>query len=247
MGFGTRTRRPPGPAFWTPLAAGKRIRADPLGYMTELFRDYGDVVCLGMGPIDAWLFHHPDAVKHVLQDNNQNYTKGPIIGRVKAVLGEGLVTSEGDFWRRQRRLAQPAFHRERLVAFAGAMVDETRTMIDAWRARGEGAALDAHAEMSKVTLRIVARTLFSTSLGPEADAIGRAMPIALHHANDYAEAVVKLPPWLPTPANLRFRRARLTLDALVYRIIDERRARPNGAQDLLAMLMAAQDDATHTG
>ena len=62
--------------------------------MTELFREHGDVVCLGMGPIDAWLLHHPDAVKHVLQDNNQNYTKGPIIGRVKALLGEGLFTSE---------------------------------------------------------------------------------------------------------------------------------------------------------
>ena len=129
------------------------IRHDPLAFVSGLARDYGDVVRLGMGPISAYLFFHPDAVKHVLQDNNQNYVKGQIIGRVKILIGEGLFTSEGDFWRRQRRLAQPAFHRERIAGFAATMVRCTEERLARWEGaarRGEG--FDVSAEMNALTL-----------------------------------------------------------------------------------------------
>ncbi len=106
-----------------------------------------------------------------------------------------------------------------------------------------GDVIDVHAEMMKLTLRIVARTLFSTVVGSEADAIREALGVAIHYANDYAEAIVKLPPWLPLPKNFRFRRSMKTLDSLVFRIIDARRRGENeGASDLLALLMAATED-----
>src|SRR5258706_7331081 len=119
------THRPPGPSYLTPFGPGRVMRRDPLAFVSTLARDYGDVVRLGMGPIAVYMLHHPDGVKHVLQDNHQNYVKGPVIARVKVLIGDGLFTSEGDFWLRQRRLAQPAFHRDRIAGFVGAMVGRT--------------------------------------------------------------------------------------------------------------------------
>jgi cytochrome P450 len=152
------------------------------------------------------------------------------------------VTSEGEFWRRQRKLSQPAFHRERVASFVTTMIEETDRMLARWD-DNVGAVVDVHAEMMALTLRIVARTLFSTAVGPEADAIREAIGVALHHANDYAEAVIKPPQWIPSPKNLRFKRSLKTLDALVFRIIDaRRRGEGKDANDLLALLMAATED-----
>jgi cytochrome P450 len=119
-------------------------------------------------------------------------------------------------------------------------------MLARWSPR-EGGEIDVHAEMMALTLRIVARTLFSAVVGAEAEGIGHALSIAIHYANDYAESLIRLPQWLPTPANVRFKRAVKTLDELVYRIIDERRKGGPAAHDLLAMLMSATDDTTRTG
>jgi len=244
--MGLRTRhRPPGPAFWTPLAAGRRIRADPLGYVTELFREHGDVVCLGMGPIDAWMLNHPDAVKHVLLDNNQNYTKGPLIGRVKALLGEGLFTSEGDFWRRQRRLAQPAFHRERIAGFAQTMIRCATERLDRWTPAVErGEPIDVGGEMNALALTIVGETLFGRDLSGEAAPAGRALAVGLRVLAHRAMSYVALPMWVPTPTHRAFREAAATLDTLVYDIIDARRNADDTGSDLLGMLMAARDEDT---
>src|SRR5262245_8783991 len=127
-----RRNHAPGPSYWTPFEAGRIMRRDPLGFVAAMARDYGDVVCLRMGPVRLYSVHHPDGVKHVLQDNNQNYVKGPVIGRVKVLIGDGLFTSEGDFWRRQRRLAQPAFNRERLAGFFAPMVRRTAERLARW-------------------------------------------------------------------------------------------------------------------
>ncbi len=217
------------------------LRRDPIELFTEV-AGLGDVVGLKFAHARYFLVNSAETVHHVLVDNNKNYVKSPNYKGLKLVLGEGLVTSEGELWRRQRRLSQPAFHRDRIAAFVEAMVDETDRMLARWATR-TGEALDVHAEMMNLTLRIVARTLFSTAVGPEADTIREALGVAIHHANDYAEAVVKPPQWLPTPKNFRFRRSMRTLDALVYRMIDARRRGENAeAKDLLAMLMAATED-----
>ena len=214
---------------------------DPIDLFTEVAAQ-GDVMELRFLRVRYFLVNSAEAAHHVLVDNNRNYTKSPNYKGLKLVMGEGLVTSEGEFWRRQRRLSQPAFHRDRVASFVTAMIDETDRMLDQWDTE-VGKVIDVHAEMMKLTLRIVARTLFSTAVGPEADAIGEALGIALHHANDYAESVIKPPQWLPTPKNFRFRRSLRTLDGLVFRIIDSRRRGENAdAKDLLALLMAATED-----
>ena len=224
---------------------------NPLKMFMRVSDAYGDVVRMKFGPYRYFLMNDVDAVRHVLVDNAKNYTKSRNYDGLRLILGEGLVTSEGEFWRRQRRLAQPAFHRERLAGFASTMADDTKTMLGRW-ATLPAKPIDLHAEMMALTLRIVARTLFSTVVGTEATKIGEALEVVLHYANDYAEAVVKPPQWLPTLARRRFNRSVQTLDDLVFRIIDERR-KSKSAQtshsphDLLAMLMEAMDDTTHTG
>ena len=242
------TRVAPGPEGLPWVGNIFDVWKDPLRLFTRSVAEHGDIVAMRFGPFRYWLLNHPEAIHHVLVDNNRNYTKSRNYQGLKLVLGEGLVTSEGEFWRRQRRLAQPAFHKEKLAGFARTMAEDTAAMLEAWQARrGDRAPLDVHAEMMKLTLKIVARTLFSTTVGAEADAIGAALAIALRHAEDYAESLLPVPPWVPTLSNLRFKRAVRTLDELVFRIIDERRKSGADPGDLLAMLMAATDDEASDG
>jgi cytochrome P450 len=224
------------------------MRRDPLAFVSALARDYGDVVCLGMGPVRAYFLYHPDGVKHLLQDNNQNYVKGELIGRVKVLIGEGLFTSEGDFWRRQRRLAQPAFHRERLVGFAATMVRRTGERLAHWETAAQhGEPIDVATEMNALALTIVGETLFGRDLSGEAAAAGLALRVALETTAHRAMSYVAPPVWVPTPRYRAFRRAVRTLDALVYELIDTRRRAGESGADLLGMMMAARDEETGQG
>ena len=132
---GVAPTRAPGPTAWNPFWFLTEFRRDPLGFVARLQRDHGDVVRLGRGPLENYVIFHPTDIRRVLQDNNQNYEKGAIIARTKILIGEGLFTSEGDFWRRQRRLAQPAFHHRRIAGFIGTMADAAEGMLGAGRAR----------------------------------------------------------------------------------------------------------------
>ncbi len=216
---------------------------DPLTLFLRARRELGDVVLFEFGPQKYFLVNDLAAVKHVLVDNHKNYVKSRSYRGLKLVLGAGLLTSEGDFWKRQRRLVQPAFHRDRLAGFAQTMVQSTKDMIDRWETFPEGQPFDVHAEMMRLTFRLVGQTLFSTEVDGDAREIGQALSIALHFANEYAESLITPPVWLPTPKNLGFKRAIATLDRMVQRIIDERRKRDVG-QDLLSMLMAVKDEDT---
>ena len=220
-----------------------QFQRDPLATLTRAAREGGDVVRLALGSERFYLLSHPDHVRHVLQDNNKNYVKG--YGKVSVLLGNGLVLSEGSFWRRQRRLMQPAFHRERLAGFAEAMTDETSRMLDGWEApASEGRALDVALEMTLLAQRIIVRTMFGAGVGEEGATIARAFDTAL--AGIDTRFVVPL--WvsrLPLPANRRFEKALATIDGAVRRIIaGRRRAGLGGGDDLLGMLMEARDAET---
>jgi cytochrome P450 len=167
---------------------------------------------------------------------------------VKLVLGDGLLTSEGEFWRRQRRLVQPAFHVQKLRGLAGTMARLTEEQIARWKSLPQGArTLDMHAEMTRLTFRIVGQTLCSSDVEGDAQAIGDAITAAMRFANEYVENVVRIPTWLPLPKNIRFHRAKTTLDALVYRLIEEHRANSDRDGDLLSMLMAETDEGDGQG
>lgn len=246
--MGRTERRPPGPFYWTPFGPGPEMRRDPLAFVERISREYGHVACLRLGPVRAYFLNHPDAVKHVLQDNNQNYVKGPIIARVEVMIGKGLFTSEGDVWRRHRRLAQPAFHRERIAGFAGTMVRRTAERLDAWEPAVErGQPIDVAAEMNALALTIVGETLFGRDLAGDAREAGQALRVALEGTAHRALSYLVPPMWVPTARNRALQGSLRTLDALVYDIIDERRRADRPGDDLLGMLMTARDEDSGEG
>lgn len=216
---------------------------DPITLFERAARFGGDAALVRFGPYRYLVVHTAEGVRRVLVENVKAYPKSPSYRGLRLVLGNGLITSEGEFWKRQRKLAQPAFHRDRLAHLAGAMVRDTGDMLAAWEQEGDR-SFDLHEEMMKLTLRIVGHTLFSSDVMEDAGAVGAAFNVAIHRANAEATAIVHLPIWLPLPGNVRFHRAKAVLDGLVHRIIGERRALPEAEHpnDLLAMLMSARDD-----
>lgn len=209
------------------------------GFLLRCAQKYGDVVPLRFGPIHyAYLVSHPDAIERVLVKDHRNFTKGQALRRSRPLFGNGLLTSEGDFWRRQRKLAQPAFHRERIASYGEIMVDLAREQRARWQS---GEIRDMHAEMLQLTLKIAAKTLFGTEIS-EGERIGQALDTAQEDFAKYIPYVVLLPRWCPTPLTPRTARAIRTLDRVVYGIIRERRASGEDRGDLLSMLLRAQDE-----
>lgn len=231
----------PGPNGIPVLGQTLMALKDPLTLFMGAWRDHGDLVTLHVGGHRLLLINSPDAVRRVLVDNRRNYKK--VVHGLKLVLGEGLITSDGELWRRQRRLAQPAFNRDRLERFASLMAADTMSMLSDWESRGEE-PFDIHREMMKLTFRIVARALVSTDVQSAADRVGQALSVALGRANSYASAPIRLPSWLPTPGNRRFHNALRALDELVFGIIAARRRCHEEIPDLLSTLMATRDEVT---
>jgi cytochrome P450 len=162
------------------------------------------------------------------------------------LLGQGLVTSEGSLWLKQRRLMQPTFHRQKIAAFAALMTDCTLQMLERWRERAERhEVFDVAPEMMRLTLQIVGRALLSMDLTAQADLIGRNMTIANERFGEMGLSAFM--PWLPTPGNLRFRRAAAALRKVVLQIITERRRDGRDRGDLLSMLFAVHDEDTGEG
>ena len=237
------SKSPPGPGARPPLDDLRTLRDGPHAFLLQIARQYGDIVRYPVGPLAAYLVVHPDGVKHVLQDNAKNYSKDTFqYNLLSSITGRGLLTSDGDFWFRQRRLAQPAFHRQRIAGFAGLMTAYAEAMLARWEgfaARGE--PIDVAAEMMHLALQIVGKALFSIEIGSEADELAQSTLVVLDHIVGRAKTFGMVPQWLPTPGNLRYRKALAVLEAAVGATIAQRRHDPGAASDLLAMLMSARD------
>lgn len=229
---------PPGPPskFWG--LSFLSFRKNPIGFLSDAAQRYGDLVGFRFGPQWAVLINDPDLIKDVLVTHGQVFGKGRGLQRAKRLLGEGLLTSEGSFHRRQRRLAQPAFHRQRVQGYGTVMTHYAGQLRESWRA---GSTLDIDQEMMRLTLAIVAKTLFDADVTREAGAIGQALTTTMESWRQLMLPFSELLEKLPLPSMRRFREARARLDATIYRIIAERRADPTDRGDLLSMLMAAQD------
>jgi cytochrome P450 len=236
--------RPPGPRGLPFVGLLPQLRSNPLAVFLDAADRFGDVVHVKAGPYQGYLLSKPADIKHVLQDNSRNYHKSPLYDRLKDSLGVGLVTSEDGFWLRQRRLAQPAFHRQRIAGMVDTMAGEIARTVEGWRGVAErGEIIDLVAEMMDLTQRIIVRTMFSTDLGSAAEVVKRTWPIVNERIGETFWAT-RLENWLPTPANRRFRRALGELDAVVYDIITTRRRSGGDHPDLLAMLLSARDEET---
>lgn len=217
------------------------MRRDPLSFFTNLAREYGDVVGVKFGPEDAYLLSRPEFVRDVLVVSQKKFMKGRGLQVAKKVLGEGLLTSEGEFHLRQRRLVQPAFHRQRIARYAETMVEYAVKTRERWAALPAGRPVDIAHEMMRLTLVIAGKTLFDADVEREASEVGDAltamMVLVERVTNPFAAFLEKL----PLPSNIRFQRAKQKLDDIIYRIIAERRRSGEDRGDLLSMLLMAQD------
>jgi cytochrome P450 len=240
---------PPGPRGELIRGILPEFLADPLGYQLRLTRIYGDVVRLRVLVWDALLINHPDYIRYVLQENYRNYSKQmDEYRRLGWILGQGLLTSDGDLWLRQRRLAQPAFHRKRIEAYGTIMQEAAREMLDQWQEPAcQGKPVDVAEEMMRVTLRVVGETLFSVDLSDAANAIGPAFSFVNEYLSKDAEQFLAIPRWVPTRRNRQFQAAVAQLNQAVDQIISRRRQHPEDSGDLLSMLMMARDEETGEG
>jgi cytochrome P450 len=230
---------PPSPDRRPLIGHLNMFRRDPLKFLLDSAQDFGDIVYLKFGPQAVYLLNNPEFIKDVLVTNNRNFVKSRGLEMAKKFLGEGLLTSEGEFHRRQRRLAQPAFHRQRINGYASVMTDYSDRARTGWQ---PGESLDIWQEMMRLTLAIVGKTLFDADVEAEAPQIGAALTDVMQLFDRITNPFGGLLEKLPLPANFRWLRAKHRLDATIYRIINERRARGEDRGDLLSMLLLAQDE-----
>jgi cytochrome P450 len=226
------------------LGVFPQFRRNAPEFLRGMAQSHGDLVHFRLGPQDVYLVSKPEWIKDILVINQANFTKSRFLERAKILLGEGLLTSEGDFHRRQRRLVQPAFHRDRLIGYASSMVECAAHSREQWTS---GAELDMSREMARLTLAVVAKTLFSADVTEDAENIGTALTQVMVL---FDMVLMPFSEWLeklPLPSVRRFEKARAFLDQTIYKIIAERRASKEDKGDLLSMLLLAQDEDGVTG
>ena len=213
--------------------------SDMLGFLTRVSAEYGDIVYYKLGSRKMYLLNNPEDIKDVLVTHNRNFEKSRALKRAKIILGEGLLTNEGESHLRQRRTIQPVFHHERIRSYGDVMAEYASRVGEGWQ---NGTVVNIHKEMMKLTLFIVSKTIFDSEMESESDEIGRSLtdlvtlfPRLIFPYSEYVDN-------LPLPSNRRFEQAKSRLDSIIYGLIEERRANPGERKDLLSMLLDAQDE-----
>ena len=247
----TKLRRAPGPRRWSPFGSLPELRRDPLRTLISAREEYGDVVRFRSGIWNAYFVAHPDGVKRVLQDNADNYTKGFVFDYLKTVLGRGLLTDEGDSWREQRRLVQPAFQHQRLGEMTEAINASIQRLLAGWRAGPAVRQIDLAQEMTALALDVVTNAVIGSPFASDNSAVGQAVQVAQEQIN---WRIMRLLTWsdrIPTPRNRRFKQATATLNEAVHALVDQRRreiaarkdsgSRGPERSDLLTLLLEALD------
>jgi cytochrome P450 len=232
-------RRPPGPKPHFPIGNFPLAGPDPLSVFAAWAREYGDIFYYRAGWIHVYFLNRPDYIESVLVTQHQNFIKDRVVRNRRWIFGDGLLTNEGSSWLRQRRLIQPVFHRERIASYAQIMTRYAGEMLDTWQ---DGEIRDVHQDMMYLTLRIVAKVLFSVEVSAETGRVAGALNVLMQYGSGGKMVLPAFLRYLPIPPLLRVRRAVRQLDEIVYGIIRQHRASGGNSGDLLSMLLAAQDE-----
>jgi cytochrome P450 len=232
-------RRPPGPKGLPIVGNASQYKRDPFAFMLQCAREYGPVSYARLSGRPHFLLSDPADVEHVLITNHHKYSKGEVQAREASLFGNGLLLSEGEFWRSQRRIMQPAFHRRRVDQYAGIMTASTERMLARWR---DGTTRDIHHDMMKLTLEIVVKVLFGADVHGQAHRLAHAFAVVGEHFQVVYDRTFFVPEWVPIPGNRSYRKALDSLDGEVARIIRGRRASDTGGDDLLGLLLEMRDD-----
>jgi cytochrome P450 len=240
-----KRKYPDGPRFNFPLVIigqmlPKRFPFDPLAFGLMIARDFGDIAYYRIGPLRVYQLNHPDLVRQILVEQPEKFYKPKVLKRAaRPVAGEGLLTSDGALWKQQRKLIQPAFHQRQLAVYADVMVAYALRMTESF---ADGEVREIGAEMAKLTLSIVVKSLFGSDLPLEARELGGSVLAVLDAVNQRMNSVLGLPSWVPTRRNLREKRALAKLDGMLRVLIQTRRASRESRDDLLSVLLAAVDE-----
>jgi cytochrome P450 len=233
------TAKIPGPRAGEMFKIMLDIWRDRLGLMTGVTNRFGDAIRFKLGPKNLYFFNHPDHAKHVLADQAANYHKGIGLVHAKKVLGDGLLTSEGELWKRQRRTINPAFHRKRLMRFSGVVVQEGQALLDRWRARTRYepyGPVDVVKEMTSLTLSVMGHSLLNADVGAY-DQMGHAFDVVQDQAMFEMTTLNMVPHALPLPRHVRFRAARRELERIVLDIVRQRGETRVTGDDVLSRLL----------
>jgi enediyne biosynthesis protein E7 len=228
---------PPGPPRSATFTLLRQLKNDRLTLMSTAAATYGDAVKVGIGPKTLYFFNHPDTAKHVLADNASNYDKGIGYQEAKRALGDGLLTSAGDLWRKQRRTIQPVFQNKRITGLAGIVAEEAGRLVERLRAGAGGSPVPVLTELTGFTLGVLGRTLLDADLG-EFDSIGHSFEAVQDQAMFEMETMGLVPRWLPLRQQRVFRRARADLQRIVDKLVADRLAEPRAdGDDVLTRLI----------
>lgn len=235
-------KRVPGPRGHRLVGSLLEVRRDRLNFVMRATERYGDLICFRMGPKRLYLLNHPDHVRHVLCDNVANYRKGLGLNEAKPLLGEGLLTSDGELWTSQRRLLQAAFNNKRMEEFSDLMVKAAHSTVERWQERAPSEqVVDIAREMVGLTINILGSTLFRIDLTEMAEGISRDLTVLTRWAMSRMTSLWKLPMRVPTPQNRRARAALNRLESIVERMIREHHCVDSAGNETLLSLMADQD------
>jgi len=243
------TLPPPGPKGHPILGHLMGRRNDPLGLFVRGAREFGDMVRFRMGPYKANLLVHPEHARRVFIENHNSYAKGRIYDITRMFLGNGILTSEGEYWRRQRKLAQPAFHQKSLESLHSKMVAATNRLMARWdRSTENSCPRDIYQEMNQLTVGIAASTLFGASISEsDTEAVISSFGRILELANEKALEFIPLPLSIPTRTSLNIKRVIRALDGIIYRMIRVRAGSKGEHDDVLGLFMSARDEETGKG
>jgi cytochrome P450 len=235
-----QSSRPPGPRPLPLVGHWPALQRDVLGYLSDCARDYGDVVGLRIGQWNIVLLSSPHDIEQVLVRESRNFRKHRLFWRqVTAMFGNGLLTSEGELWQRQRRLSAPAYAGDRLLGYGDTIVARTARMLEGWT---DGEERDVHSDMMRLGLQIAAATLFGTDVEQDAADIEHALDLAMPEITSRLMRPILIPDAVPLPGHIRYRRGLAMMDRLVERIIRDRRAQGHDSGDLLNLLLQARDE-----
>lgn len=228
------------------FGSGYLIRENTHEEVRKLIQKYGDIFSLSLPFNRIVIAAKPEYARYVLVDNNKNYRKSLAYDMLRILLGNGLLTSEGEFWKKQRRLIQPAFHKQKLADLTAMMVNRAQKEVDKLKGKAQsGEYFDVAPQMTNLTLDIISEAIFSNGVDDEkADLVSRQITLLNQYATEKLNDPIRLPPSIPTPFNLRERKAVKVLDNVIYEIIDKRRKEGISKSDLLSMLLDARDEET---
>jgi len=231
---------PPGPPGRWLLGSFRELNADKLGTSTRYQREFGDVVTIRMGPMKVAMVSHPDLIEQVLVTHSRAVHKGLIEQLVRPAAGNGIFLSENDFWKRQRRMVSPPFHRAKLASYGEIMVSQTERVLADWK---DGETRDVWRDTSRIGMGVAAKVLFDVDVeAQEGEELGQALTTLMACVVARINSPLPLPEFIPSPTMLRLKRAVRRLDTLVYQAIAARRAHPSDREDLLSLLLAARDE-----